>query len=311
MPRNAPNRTISRLRADALLVVVTLIWGSTFTVVKDAIEHVPPMSFLAFRFAVAFAVLALLYRGRTFAGGRRSWGPGVITGVALFAGFALQTAGLASTTPARAAFITGLCVVLVPLFATIALRKPPPWTAAAGVILAAAGLGLLTLSGPLEPGMGDLLVLLCAVAFAWHILLTGRFTQTVDPIPFTAAQIAATGILSAGAALATGTLVVPEGAAVWTAVVLCGALATSLAYALQSALQRFTTPTHTALIFTLEPVFATLFSYALTGERLTGHQLLGGLLVLLGMVLAEAPDLWQGFRQRILRRWQAWIGQAG
>jgi drug/metabolite transporter (DMT)-like permease len=213
----------------------------------------------------------------------------LLIGVALFAGYAFQTAGLLLTTPAKAGFITGLSVVIVPLFAALILRQSPPRSVWLGVGLAVIGLGLLTLQAGLHVAAGDLLVLCCAVAFAAHILLTGHFAPRYDPLWLTLGSIVTVAVLSSAAALIFDR---PMGRAtlmpsVLFAAAFTGVLATSLAFGLQTQAQRFTTSTHTALIFAAEPVFAGLFSFLLIGEVLGPQQVLGAVLILAGMVVAE------------------------
>jgi drug/metabolite transporter (DMT)-like permease len=297
-----------RLIADAALLLVTLIWGSTFVMVKDAVADYPVFSFLALRFAVAALVLLPFVvlrqrnaRAKTL-GGKvppqhlRTSAPLLLhasapflIGVALFAGYAFQTAGLHLTTPAKAGFITGLSVVIVPLFAALILRQSPARNAWLGVGLAVVGLGLLTLQAGLRAEPGDLLVLCCAVAFAAHILLTGYFAPHHDPLRLTLGSIVTVAILSSAAALIydrplTSAALTPS---VLFAAVFTGALATSVAFGIQTQAQRFTTSTHTALIFAAEPVFAGLFSFLLIGEVLGPKQVLGGVSILAGMGVAE------------------------
>jgi len=309
-----------QIGADAALLLVTLIWGSTFVMVKDAIAQVPVFSFLALRFA--FAALALLpfvvlRRGAApanaaagSAGGSRlepAWRGQVhsavstsaplhiralaalLIGVALFAGYAFQTAGLLLTTPAKAGFITGLSVVIVPLFAALFLGHSPSRNAWLGVGLAVVGLGLLTLQAGLHMEFGDLLVLCGAIAFAGHILLTGHYAPRHDPLRLTLGAIVTVAVLSAAAALIFDR---PLNPVAWTSDVLfaaafTGVFATSVAFWLQTQAQRFTTSTHTALIFAAEPVFAGLFSFLLIGEVLGSRQALGCGLILAGMLVAE------------------------
>ena len=278
--------------------------------VKNAVASFPVFSFLALRFA--FAALALLpfvvlRRGNARASvvgskaapspllpssplllAKRAAAP-VLLGVALFAGYAFQTAGLHLTTPAKAGFITGLSVVIVPLFAALILRQPPSRNAWLGVGLAVVGLAFLTLQPGLQVAPGDLLVLACAFAFAAHILLTGYFAPRYDPLSLTLGSIITVAILSGAAALIFDRPLDPAALtpSVLFAAAFTGVLATSVAFGLQTSAQRFTTATHTALIFAAEPVFAGLFSFLLIGEVLGLKQVLGCLLILAGMVVAE------------------------
>jgi drug/metabolite transporter (DMT)-like permease len=289
-----------QLLADGGLLLVTLIWGSTFVMVKDATANFPVFSFLALRFAIAGAALGGIFLVRERAGVFGAGDPtlafrwprprgaacAALIGFALFAGYGFQTAGLHLTTPAKAGFITGLSVVLVPLFAAVVLGQRPTPAAIAGVIFAAAGLGLLTLQSGLVVAPGDLLVLCGAVSFAAHILLTGRFAHTLDPLRLTIGQIAVVALLSGAAALLFEhpiSLPLPVAAAA----LFTGLLATAFAFGMQTVAQRFTTSTHTALIFAAEPVFAALFSWLLIAERLGPRQIAGCFLILAGVGLAE------------------------
>lgn len=308
-------RSISRqLTADLALLLVTLIWGATFVMVKDAVSAFPVFSFMALRFALAAAALLplTLWRRRQLAAAnpagpfagkhllkwarlRRLAAPALLIGAALCAGYAFQTAGLQLTTPAKTGFITGLSVVIVPLGAAVLLRRSPTLNAWLGVGLATVGLALLSLTADLRITPGDLLVLGCAFSFAAHILLTGHFAPRHDPLLLTLGQILTVALLSAAAALifdapAVGlpALAAQLDGPVLGAAAFTGLLATAAAFGIQTVAQRFTSPTHTALIFAAEPVFAGLFSFLLIGEVLGPRQILGCGLILAGMVVAEA-----------------------
>ena len=213
----------------------------------------------------------------------------LLLGVALFAGYAFQTAGLHLTTPAKAGFITGLSVVIVPLFAALILRQPPSRNAWLGVGLAVVGLAFLTLQPGLQVAPGDLLVLACAFAFAAHILLTGHFAPRYDPLRLTLGSIVTVAILSGAAALIFDRPLDPAALdaqrPVRGRVHRCaGDLGRVRPSDLSATVHH---RTHTALIFAAEPVFAGLFSFLLIGEVLGLKQVLGCLLILAGMVVAE------------------------
>ncbi len=302
MPDHSP--TTRQLLADAALLLVTLIWGATFVMVKDAVSAFPVFSFMALRFTVAAAALVPLVlwrRGQLaraapsgpFSATRlnprrlaRLLLPSLLVGAALFAGYAFQTAGLQLTTPAKAGFITGLSVVFVPIAAAVLLRQPPERNAWLGVGLATVGLALLSLTADLRIQTGDLLVMACAVSFAAHILLLGHFAPRHDPLLLTLGQLLGVALLSILAA-ALFDRPAPLNGQVVFAVAFTGLLATAAAFGIQTVAQRFTTTTHTALIFAAEPVFAGLASFLLIGEVLGPRQLLGCALILVGMVVAE------------------------
>ncbi|HEY63351.1 MAG TPA: DMT family transporter [Caldilineae bacterium] len=279
--------------ADLALLAVVTVWGMTFVMVKEAVTSFPVFAFLAARFSVAaVALLPIAWRealGCRF--DRRLLWQGALMGVALFAGYGLQTMGLRYTTPAKAGFITGISVVLVPLGSAWFLRRPPSHAATVGVFLATVGLALLSLNEDLAVGLGDLLVLGCAVSFAVQIILTAAFAPGQPAVRLAMVQIATVALLSGVTSLLWEFPLPAINGQVIFAVVFTGVLATSFAFATQTVAQRFTSPTHTALIFSLEPVFAAAFSYLLIGERLTGRALLGCAFILFGMLTAELGDL--------------------
>jgi drug/metabolite transporter (DMT)-like permease len=293
----------AQLMADAALLFNAVIWGATFVMVQDAVAGFPVFAFLALRFALAtLALLPFILRSRALAGSNgfsRSgprwtakeaaarWLPGVLIGLALFAGYAFQTFGLRETTPAKAGFITGMSVALVPLGQAIFLRRPPRRNSIIGVALATLGLALLSLQADLSVNRGDLLVFICAIAFAAQILLTGRYAPDWRPLQLAFVQILTVAVLSGAATLALEQPIGPPPANVWFAAAFTGLLATALAFFVQSRAQQATSPTHTALIYSAEPVFAGLFSFLLIGEVLGPRQIAGSALILAGMVISE------------------------
>ncbi len=287
---------MSRLRADSWLVVVVMIWGSTFVIVKNSLESVGPFAFVAARFWVAIPPLLIAMWLRRNALSRALLRDGVLTGFFLWAGFGTQTIGLVTTEASKAAFITGLNVVLVPLFAAFLLRQPPAWYAALGVLIATVGLGTMTLDHTLSLAPGDGWVLACAVAFAMHITAIARYSPRYAALPFTVVQLFTVASLASVAALfLEGDNLLPP-VSVLPTILFMGVIATALVFGLQTWVQRYTTPTHTALIFALEPVFAALFAILFVGEVLAGREWLGGALILLGMIVAEVGDIVRGQR---------------
>jgi drug/metabolite transporter (DMT)-like permease len=294
---------VSQRRADLLLVLIAIIWGTTFTVVHETVATFPVFALVALRFACAAVVfvpaLAPVGSGQR---ARLDWygiKVGILLGALLFTGFATQTLGLQYTSPARAGFITGLNVVLVPLLG-LGFGQRPPQRALVGVALAVAGLAILSwgcrvpwLACAADQGSapqqrrGDLLILVCAFAFAMHIVAVSRWANALPVVPVNGVQLLVVALLAGAIALVVDRPIPTPTLAVWGAALFLGLIATALVFALQLALQRHTTATHTALIFALEPVFAALFSWYWTGEALTAAVLLGGGLMLLGVIAAE------------------------
>jgi len=275
------------ITADLALLAIAGIWGFTFTAVKEALAAADPFPFLAVRFALAAAVLLLVFPRRVVRVSPRGLGLAALIGLWLTAGYALQTTGLLHTTPSKSAFITGLSVVLVPILSFAASRVRPRVGSLAAVLFAAAGLYLLT--APKAGGMsvGDLLTLGCAVAFALHIVTTERVAPHHDPVPLAFWQIVTTAVACGLVAIASpgrGLGLTP-----WTlgALLITGILATAAAFLVQTWAQRRTSATHVAVIFTAEPVFAALFSWLVQHEALGPGKLLGGALIVLGMLAAQ------------------------
>ncbi|GAB4416929.1 MAG: DMT family transporter [Anaerolineae bacterium] len=281
---------MKRWQADLTLGGVALIWGSTFVVVQNALDDVGPLTFVGFRFTFAALVLAALFAPRVRRMTRREALAGALIGVWLAGGYIFQTIGLQSTTTAKAGFITGLSVVIVPLLATVLLRRPPGRAPTVGILAATVGLAFLSLDRNLRMQSGDLWVLACAVMFALHIVSVAHFSPQSDAVRLAVAQIGTVAVLAllGSQVFETPRLMLP--AAAWAAIGFTGVVATALVFTLQVYVQRFTTPTHTALLFSLEPVFAAFFGWWWANETLGPKELLGCGLILAGMIVAELGD---------------------
>ncbi|SDF32644.1 DMT family transporter [Sporolituus thermophilus] len=276
-----------RIVADLSLLFVTLIWGTTFVVVKNALADIGPFWFVGIRFGLAFLFLAVLYHRRLLAAWRSHARLAGLIGLVLFGGFALQTIGLEYTTAANSGFITGLSVILVPVIGRFWGQKGPGPATVAGIISAVLGLGLLTLSSDFRFNVGDVLTLLAAVAFGAHIVMVGQYAPRGDAVVLAILQIGAV----AAAGLAGGFAFEPVPAVfsrkVWVALAVTAIPATAVALVVQNTMQRFTTATRTAIIFAMEPVFAGLAAYLLLGEILTVKQIIGCVLIVAGMIISE------------------------
>ncbi|MDT8900791.1 DMT family transporter [Anaeroselena agilis] len=279
-----------RLSADLSLIAVAFVWGVTFVAVKSALAAIGVFTFLAIRFAIAFLFLALLFRRRLAAAGWPAVRASLVIGAFLFAGYAFQTAGLQYTTASSAGFITGLAVVLVPCLAA-ASRRLPGRPVVVGAGLSVAGLALLTLNNGLAVSYGDLLVFFCAISFALHIIATGRYAPRFDAKILATLQIGATALMSGLVAASSETMPALLTTDVLIALAVTAIPATALAFLVQTTAQQFTTPSRTAIIFALEPVFAALAGIVLLGETLSGQQILGCVLILAGTLASELlPD---------------------
>jgi drug/metabolite transporter (DMT)-like permease len=295
-----------KLRAYLLMTFVVAVWGSTFVLIKGALADATPAAFNLIRMTLAFALLAIAYHRYWHTLRRTHILSGAVVGLCLAAGYQFQTTGLARTTPSKSAFITGLVVVLVPIFSIApALRPPgaraPRWNAFLGAALAFIGILFLTsppshaasssLSAFLPDlssiNVGDILTFGCSIGFAFHCIALGHVSPR---IPFQPLAILQVGFCALFMAISLPLIEHPHvhiTSRLITALVIAAALATAAAFSIQSWAQSILPSTHTALLLTLEPVFAWITSYVVTGERLGLVPALGALLILCGIALTE------------------------
>ncbi len=262
-----------------------MVWALSFTVVQRALEEVPVFHLIAYRFALATLLLLPLARGAWTKNTRRD---GVVIGVLLFAGFALQTAGLLWTTPSRAAFLTGLSVILVPVIGLF-LGRPLRWGPAAGSALAAAGLWVLyrpEASGG-EFSRGDALTIVCAVVFAVYVIVLEGATRRNAMGPLAVVQFGVVAALALPSLVLDPPAVRELGGQTLTAVIVLGVFATAAAFVAQLYAQRHLSAIEAGVILTLEPVIASAFSVFLGVEPWTAALALGGLLILAAMLVTE------------------------
>ena len=275
----------TEVTALGVLVVVCAIWGSTFVVVKDAVERMPVMDFLAWRFAIAALVMAAL-RPRTVArlspDARRH---GVLLGFALAAGYVAQTFGLERTPATVSGFITGLFVVFTPLCSALLLRHRVDAASWGGVALATIGLGLLSLHG-FSVGTGEAITLLCAISFALHIVGLGEWSTSGDAYGLAIVQLATVAVISIIAA-APQSLAPPPDTGVWGAILLTSLAATAFGFFGQTWAQAHLAPARAAVVMTMEPVFAGVFGVTVGTDHLGPRIIVGSLIVLTAMLLVE------------------------
>ena len=258
----------------------------TFVAVKDALDAIPPLSFVGWRFLIGAVVLLAL----SFPKGRPVWRDGAIAGGILFIGYAAQTVGLEQTTATNSGLITGLYVVFTPLLAAAFARLRPAASTVFGASLSVLGLGMLTISDTFTLSTGDLWTLACAVAFALHIVALARMAPRHDVIAFTAVQLLVTAV----AALVLSAVF--EGAgwpprSVWLTLALTALVVTCGAFLVQVWAQTIIGPSRTAIVLALEPLFAVATAAVILGERLTARGWAGAIFMMVGtyVVLVFAP----------------------
>lgn len=284
-----------QIKADFSLFMVTLAWGSTFILTKYAIDWMPMYNFLAIRFAMAFIVSSAIFYKRMMKINREVLKYGVIIGSMMFFLYAFQTAGLLYTTASKSAFITGMTVIMVPVFSSIIIKRRPEKKVAYCTVLAFIGVGLLSLNGSMDGvNIGDVLTLISAFAGAIFIILVGKYTVKVDSVVLAITQFAVVSVTCAIVSLIFETPVLPPNTMVWADILFLSIVCTAGAFIVQNLAQKFTSPTHVALIFTGEPVFAAIFGYVFIGEVLSAQGMIGAVLIVFSMFLMEI-DLKQFF----------------
>jgi drug/metabolite transporter (DMT)-like permease len=271
--------------ATLLLVSVTAVWGSTFFLIRDLVEHVPPADFLAVRFAIAAVVMAVVFRRQTLALTRREVLIGVGLGVLYGLAQLLQTVGLEHTSASVSGFVTGTYVVLTPVFGAVLLRDRIGRATWAAVLLATAGLAVLSLRG-FSVGYGEALTLASAGLYALHIVGLGRYSTAGSATGLATVQAFVISVVTFVAALPGG-ITLPATGGQWTSLLYMALVAGAVALWAQTWAQSHLSATRAAIVMTMEPVFAAFFAVLLGGESLTGRMLVGGALVLTAMYVVE------------------------
>jgi drug/metabolite transporter (DMT)-like permease len=281
---------VTRSRAELYLFSLTVIWGSTFVLTKVILESASPFVYVALRFTLASLVFSALFFRRIRAMSKEAFVSGLVLGVLLFIGFVVQTVGLKYTTASKSAFITGLMVVFTPIFQLIIERKPPKLGNVLGVILVAAGLYLMTSPKGSELNKGDALTLVGAIAFGLYTVYLDIFGKKHDPAHLSIVQFVLTALLAACCIpfLETAYLSVSTNF-LWILFYLT-IMPTVVALYVMAKYQQYTTPTRSAIIYSMEPPLAAIFAFFIVGEILGLGGIIGGALILTGLIVSELAD---------------------
>lgn len=275
------------LALTGLLIIVAMIWGYTFPVMKDAVTEYPVCRFLALRFGLASIVmLPWVWRRATLA----TWRIGLPIGLVLAASYFTQTFGLRSTTATESGLITGLFVVFAPLTGLMLFKIKPP--TAVWIAIGMALFGLYLLVGLGELTIGNLLTLMCAAGFGLHITMLGRWSPEHDASALATVQFTVVAVILAFCSLTEGPVQAPT-PSVWQAVLITGLLATAFCFTAQTFAQQHLPAAHVAIILLMEPLFASLFGHLLHKDTLTIVQWSGAALILGGMLVSELTSLGQ------------------
>ena len=284
-----------RLYADLSIILLAVAWGGSFVLVKFALSDISPILFLTLRFTIGTAALAALLGRRVRDIGAREWKAGLVTGACLAAGLVLQTIGLQSTTPAKSAFVTSMYIVTVPLLAALVYRIKPRWSEIGGVAAAGIGMMLLTLPpGKFTIERGDILTLGGAVCFAFHIMAMSHYAPKIAYEALALTQVAVVAAICGASFWWAETPFVRWSGALAAAILFAGIVFTAVAFVAQSWAQQYTAATRAALLFSMEPVFAALYSHYLMGETLPARGIWGAALILAGVILVELKPVTSG-----------------
>ena len=273
--------------AKSGLFLAALIWGSSFFMVKDTVDTIPPNFLLAVRFTIGSILLALVFYKRLKNLNREYIVPGIIIGLCLFLAYASQTIGIIDTTPGKNAFLTGIYCVIVPFLFWAADKDKPDIYNITAAFLCLAGIGLVSLTGGFSIGRGDALTILGGFFYALHMVMVAKLASDKDPVLISILQFAVAAILSWAATLLFETQPsVITGAGIG-AILYLAIGCTALGLLLQIVGQKYTHPAAASVIMSLEAVFGVFFSVLLYGEKLTGRLVLGFLLIFIAIFISE------------------------
>lgn len=269
------------------LIVTTLIWGSSFVILKDTLGSIPTLWVLALRFCGAAVLLLPLCAGKLKkldAGYLRG---GALMGVCMSAAYVVQTYGLVYTTPGKNAFLTSAYCVMVPFLAWWINKKKPDAYNIAAAFVCVIGIGFVSLGKDLSVNVGDVLTVCCGLFYGLHIIATDRFVEGRDPLLLTAVQFTASGAILLAAALASGPLPKDIPSSAWLGTAYLCVMCSAVCFLLQTVGQKYTPPSAAAVIMTLESVFGTLISIIFYGEKLTVSIATGFLLIFCSVLISE------------------------
>ncbi|MED1721835.1 DMT family transporter [Brevibacillus parabrevis] len=285
-----------QVKADLAMLLVTLFWGSSYLFMQMGLKDLQTFNLIAIRFGIAFVLAAAIFHKRLRSTSRKTLLHASILGTLLFGVFATITNGVKSTTASQAGFLVSLTVIFVPLL-SILFRHRPEKRVFVGAGLAMVGIGLMTLNTELRISQGDLLCIAGALCYAMHITVTGRFASFSDTIQLGIYQLGFTALLGFVFSCLFESPVLPHSTEGWVAVLALSILCSAIGFVVQTVAQKYTTATHTGLIFSLEPVFAALFAFLFAGEILTTRGYIGAALVLASVLIAEI-DLGKWLRSK-------------
>ena len=274
-------------KANILMVIVTMLWGLSYTFMVIGLEVLEAYNVVALRCFVAFIIAGLIFYKKMLRVNLKTISYATIQGFLLFLVFALSLLGLETTSASNAGFILSLTVVLVPIFTSFIEKRLPSRAVSFAIVCTMIGITTLTLNESLSFHTGDLLVAIAAVSYSIYLILNSKFTKSVESVSYGIYQLGVAGIFSAILCLLFETPQIPTNTTGWIAILGLGIICTAFCFIAQAVIQQYTSPTHTGLIFSLEPIFASVFAMMFLGEVLTTQLLIGGAFILAGNFVAQ------------------------
>ncbi len=276
-------------KADLALVLVTLFWGVSYYLVDLCLSELQPMNLNAFRFLLAFLVLAPIFWKKVRHASRATLKYSVIIGTLLVGVYAGATYGVANTSISNAGFICALPVVFTPLLDFLCNRRRPEKKLGVALLLCTVGLALLTLNEQFRPASGDLICLICAVCYAADMLVTEKAVKLpeVDAMTLGVCQLGVAGVLMLLVSALVEQPRLPSSPRIWGAAIFLGLFCSGVAFVIQAVAQQYTTASHVGVIFTLEPVFSAIVAYFFANEKLLPRGYIGAVLMLLSLLVME------------------------
>lgn len=272
---------------DGLLLITAIVWGSGFVVTAIALEYLTAYQVMAGRFMFAAIILSIVFRKKFKTFTKAVVWKGAVLGTILYIGFVFQTVGLEYTTPSKNAFLTAVNIVIVPLIAYFVYKRRVDRFETAGAVLAVIGIGFLTLEGSMAVNFGDILTLICAVAFAFDIFYTNHFVKTEDAISLTIVQFITAAILGVSAVLIQGDMPTSIENEAVLAIIYLAVFSTTIAYVCQNVGFKYTTATKGAIILSLEALFGMIFSVLFLHEAMTARLIIGAAIIMGAILLTE------------------------
>ncbi|MFB7641908.1 DMT family transporter [Peribacillus butanolivorans] len=276
-----------QLKADLMLLMITFFWGASILLTKIGLDYIQEYNLISLRFIIAFLLSGIVFYKHLIKIDFKTVKYAFILASILFIVYVFATFGTKYTSVSNAGFLMSLTVIFIPVLSSIFLKQRPEKKVVLGIVLAIVGIGLLTLNNQLKIGYGDILCILCALFYAVHIIVTGTMTKHVNSITLGVLQLGFVGLFSIIFSMFMETPKLPDTSESWFSILALSIFCTAVAFIVQITAQQYTSPTHTGLIFSLEPVFSAGFAFFFTGETLTFKGYLGATFLLLSVLIAE------------------------